>query len=76
MTCAARSATCGSRRDNYVGTIHAAEDEDSDKLWKKIKGGHVTDISTGNVPIEVVNAPPARRKSCKARSTKRANSRS
>jgi hypothetical protein len=45
-------------RRQLVGTLHFFDDEPSDRLWNLVRGGHCTDMSTGNVPLEKVLIPP------------------
>ena len=40
-----------------IGRLFFADDEDSLKKWRKVRDGHVTDISSGNRQLESVEIP-------------------
>jgi hypothetical protein len=40
------------------GTLHFAGDPVSEQAWQLVRAGHVTDVSTGNMPLETIEIPP------------------
>lgn len=41
---------------SIIGRLHFASDEDSERAWQKVRGGHITDVSVGyrvNASIEI-----------------------
>lgn len=53
----------GAKRDgtNWVGRLFFAEDEESDKAWKKTRGGHLTDVSIGYQALEYTDIEPGQK---------------
>lgn len=44
--------------EQLIGTLHFAEDEASNRAWDLVRGGHLTDISTGNQGLDRVEISP------------------
>ena len=43
--------------DRLIGVVHFADDEASERAWRKVEQGHLTDISTGNKELKTTVVP-------------------